>query len=59
MNIRTDFKHMKGYQDDDTHYEELNIPAQLNIDVDFLAVDYRTTKGIKRTAGMWLPVNKA
>eukprot|EP00957_Ditylum_brightwellii_P168242 12808239-Ditylum_brightwellii.AAC.1 len=39
---------MKWHQDDDTHYEEQDLPVQLNIDVDFLAVNYRTTKGRSR-----------
>eukprot|EP00957_Ditylum_brightwellii_P187695 14292476-Ditylum_brightwellii.AAC.1 len=59
MNIKADFKHVKGHQDDDTYYEELDLPTQLNIDVDFLAANYRTTKGMKRTKTMWLPINKA
>eukprot|EP00957_Ditylum_brightwellii_P105313 8028488-Ditylum_brightwellii.AAC.1 len=49
---------MKGHQDDDTPYNELNFPAQLNINVDFLAANYRTTKGMTRTKGTWLPINK-
>eukprot|EP00957_Ditylum_brightwellii_P046469 3526481-Ditylum_brightwellii.AAC.1 len=36
MNINADFKHMKGHQDHDTYYEELNLPTHLNIDVDCL-----------------------
>eukprot|EP00957_Ditylum_brightwellii_P021416 1615569-Ditylum_brightwellii.AAC.1 len=59
MNIKVDFKHIKGHQDDDTHYEELDISAQLNIDVDFLVVDYRTMKGMKLTKVTQLPINKA
>eukprot|EP00957_Ditylum_brightwellii_P006851 518755-Ditylum_brightwellii.AAC.1 len=40
MNIKAEFKHVKGHQDDVKHYKELGLPGQLNIDVDFLAVDY-------------------
>eukprot|EP00957_Ditylum_brightwellii_P109665 8364874-Ditylum_brightwellii.AAC.1 len=29
MDIKAEFKHMKGYQDDGKHYEELDLPAQL------------------------------
>eukprot|EP00957_Ditylum_brightwellii_P163607 12457001-Ditylum_brightwellii.AAC.1 len=46
MNINAKFLHVKGYQDDVKHYKELNLPAQLNIDVCFLAVNYRTKRGI-------------
>eukprot|EP00957_Ditylum_brightwellii_P158271 12047572-Ditylum_brightwellii.AAC.1 len=41
MNIKAGFKHVKGHQDDDAHYKELYLPAQLNIDVGFLAVKYK------------------
>eukprot|EP00957_Ditylum_brightwellii_P129554 9881924-Ditylum_brightwellii.AAC.1 len=51
MNIKAEFKHMRGHQDDMKHYEELDLPAQRNIDVDILAINYRTTRG--------LPINKA
>eukprot|EP00957_Ditylum_brightwellii_P127382 9713481-Ditylum_brightwellii.AAC.1 len=40
MNIKAEFQHMKGHQDDAKHYEELDLPAQLNINVNFLAVNY-------------------
>eukprot|EP00957_Ditylum_brightwellii_P021658 1632910-Ditylum_brightwellii.AAC.1 len=46
--IKTDLEHVKGHQDDDTPYEELNLPACLNIEVDFMVVDYWTTQGIPR-----------
>ena len=39
--------HVKGHQDDDTDYEDLSLPAQLNCDADVLATaelrDYPTT----------------
>eukprot|EP00957_Ditylum_brightwellii_P204951 15341531-Ditylum_brightwellii.AAC.1 len=44
MNINAKFQHAKGHQDDVKHQEELDLPAQLNIDVAFLAVNYRTTR---------------
>eukprot|EP00957_Ditylum_brightwellii_P091910 6998322-Ditylum_brightwellii.AAC.2 len=59
MNIKADFEYVKGHQDDDIHYEELDLPAQLNIDVDFLAVNYRTTKGMKCIKVTRLPINNA
>eukprot|EP00957_Ditylum_brightwellii_P156985 11947542-Ditylum_brightwellii.AAC.1 len=59
MNIKTEFKHVKGHQDDVKHFEKLDLPAQLNVDVDFLAVDYRTTKGMKCTMVPQLLINKA
>eukprot|EP00957_Ditylum_brightwellii_P096425 7343441-Ditylum_brightwellii.AAC.1 len=59
MNIKADFKHMKGNQDDAKHYEELDLPAQLNINIDFLAVDYRTTESMKCTKVPQVPINKA
>eukprot|EP00957_Ditylum_brightwellii_P105849 8072204-Ditylum_brightwellii.AAC.1 len=31
MNIKAEFEHVKGYQDDDTPYKELKLPTQLNI----------------------------
>eukprot|EP00957_Ditylum_brightwellii_P040448 3061505-Ditylum_brightwellii.AAC.2 len=46
MNINAEFQHVKGYQDNVKHYKELKLLAQLNIDVDFLAVNYRTTRGM-------------
>eukprot|EP00957_Ditylum_brightwellii_P131862 10055557-Ditylum_brightwellii.AAC.1 len=58
MNIKAEFKHVKGYQDDDTPYKELDLPAKLNTNVDVLAIGYRTTKGMKCTKVMWLPINK-
>eukprot|EP00957_Ditylum_brightwellii_P211782 15366595-Ditylum_brightwellii.AAC.1 len=58
MNIKAEFKHVKGHQDDDAPYKELDLPAQLNIDVDFLAIDYRTMQGMKCTKLMRLPINK-
>eukprot|EP00957_Ditylum_brightwellii_P112638 8586281-Ditylum_brightwellii.AAC.1 len=59
MNIKADFKHVKGHQDDAKHYEELDLPAQLNTDVDFLASNYQTTKGMKCIKVLQLPINKA
>eukprot|EP00957_Ditylum_brightwellii_P131577 10034486-Ditylum_brightwellii.AAC.1 len=50
---------MKGHQDDVKHYKELNLSAQLNINVDFLAVNYRTTRGVQCTKGPRLLINKA
>eukprot|EP00957_Ditylum_brightwellii_P036338 2751714-Ditylum_brightwellii.AAC.1 len=47
MNINEEFQHMKGHQDYVKHYKELNLPAQSNIDVDFLTVNYRTTRGMQ------------
>eukprot|EP00957_Ditylum_brightwellii_P054980 4167230-Ditylum_brightwellii.AAC.1 len=46
--IKTNLKHIKGHQDDDTPYEELDLPARLNTEVDFMDVDYWTTCGILR-----------
>eukprot|EP00957_Ditylum_brightwellii_P085605 6512186-Ditylum_brightwellii.AAC.1 len=40
MNIKADFKHVKGHQDDATHYVELDLPDQLDINIDLLAVNY-------------------
>eukprot|EP00957_Ditylum_brightwellii_P063084 4789067-Ditylum_brightwellii.AAC.1 len=59
MNINTKFQHMKGHQDDAKHYKELNLPAQLNIDVDFLPVNYRTTRGLQCNKVPRVPINKA
>eukprot|EP00957_Ditylum_brightwellii_P052280 3965176-Ditylum_brightwellii.AAC.1 len=59
MNINTKFQHMKGHQDDMKHYKELNLLAQLNIDIEFLAVNYRTTRGMQPTKDPRLPINKA
>eukprot|EP00957_Ditylum_brightwellii_P107803 8223871-Ditylum_brightwellii.AAC.1 len=58
MNINAEFQHVKGYQDDVKHYKELNLPNQLNTDVDFLAVNYRTTRGKQHTKVPRLPTNK-
>eukprot|EP00957_Ditylum_brightwellii_P000317 24946-Ditylum_brightwellii.AAC.1 len=54
-NIKTDLEHIKEHQDDDTPYEELDLPACLNTEVDFMAVDYRTTQGAPREKVIWLP----
>eukprot|EP00957_Ditylum_brightwellii_P123776 9435689-Ditylum_brightwellii.AAC.1 len=59
MNIDAKFQHVKGHQDDVKQYEELELPAQLNIDVDFLAVKYRTTRGMQHNNITRLPINKA
>eukprot|EP00957_Ditylum_brightwellii_P156381 11902204-Ditylum_brightwellii.AAC.1 len=40
MNIKLEFKHEKGHQDDNIPNKELDLPAQLNIEVDFLAINY-------------------
>eukprot|EP00957_Ditylum_brightwellii_P123091 9385694-Ditylum_brightwellii.AAC.1 len=40
--IEDEFIHIKGHQDDETPYEQLDLPARMNIDVNFLAVDFRT-----------------
>eukprot|EP00957_Ditylum_brightwellii_P026927 2035621-Ditylum_brightwellii.AAC.1 len=58
MNIKADFKYVKGHQDDAKHDEELDLPAQLDIDADLFAVDYRT-KGMNCTKVLRLPINKA
>eukprot|EP00957_Ditylum_brightwellii_P052771 4000617-Ditylum_brightwellii.AAC.1 len=58
MNIKTEFKHVKGHQDDVKCYKELDLPVQLNIDVDFLVVNYQTTKGMQCTKVPRLPINK-
>eukprot|EP00957_Ditylum_brightwellii_P131707 10045374-Ditylum_brightwellii.AAC.1 len=39
MNINMKFQHVKGHQDGVKHYKELNFQAQLNIGVDFVAVN--------------------
>ena len=39
---------VKGHQDDDKHYDELSRDAQLNIDVDRLATNYRESGGRSR-----------
>ena len=31
------FQHVKGHQDDQCKYDELSLPAQLNVDADELA----------------------
>eukprot|EP00957_Ditylum_brightwellii_P078575 5974042-Ditylum_brightwellii.AAC.1 len=43
--FNTDLEHVKGHQDENMPYEELNPPARLNTEVDFMAVDYQTTQG--------------
>eukprot|EP00957_Ditylum_brightwellii_P111047 8468527-Ditylum_brightwellii.AAC.1 len=53
MNIKAEYKYVKGHQDDDMPYKKLDLPAQLN-----LADNYRTTKGMNRTKVMGLPINK-
>eukprot|EP00957_Ditylum_brightwellii_P011108 841965-Ditylum_brightwellii.AAC.1 len=57
--IKTDLEHIKGHQDDNTPFEELNLPAHLNTEVDFMDVDYRTTRGVPREKVIQLPSNKA
>eukprot|EP00957_Ditylum_brightwellii_P070888 5387442-Ditylum_brightwellii.AAC.1 len=46
--IKINLEHIKGHQDDNTSYEELNLPAHLNTEVDFMAVDYWITWGVLR-----------
>eukprot|EP00957_Ditylum_brightwellii_P051664 3917646-Ditylum_brightwellii.AAC.1 len=58
MNIKAEFKHVKGHQDDVKNYKELDLPAQLNMDVDFLEVNYQTTRGMQCTKVPRLPINK-
>eukprot|EP00957_Ditylum_brightwellii_P010438 789859-Ditylum_brightwellii.AAC.1 len=41
--IKTNLEHVKGYQDDNKPYEELDLLARLDTEVDFMAVDYQTT----------------
>eukprot|EP00957_Ditylum_brightwellii_P142129 10828980-Ditylum_brightwellii.AAC.1 len=57
--IKTNFEHVKGHQDDDRPYDELDLPAHLNTDVYFMAVDYHTTRGVPREKVIQLPSNKA
>eukprot|EP00957_Ditylum_brightwellii_P127648 9734986-Ditylum_brightwellii.AAC.1 len=33
--IKINLEHVKGHQDDNTPYKELNLPAHLNTEVDF------------------------
>eukprot|EP00957_Ditylum_brightwellii_P033251 2519895-Ditylum_brightwellii.AAC.1 len=40
MKIKVEFEHVNGHQNDVKHYDKLDRPVQLNIDVDFLAVNY-------------------
>eukprot|EP00957_Ditylum_brightwellii_P041992 3179603-Ditylum_brightwellii.AAC.1 len=47
ITISKEFIHVKGHQDDAIPYKELDLPAQMKIDIDFLAVDYRATVGCK------------
>eukprot|EP00957_Ditylum_brightwellii_P056356 4272162-Ditylum_brightwellii.AAC.1 len=56
--IKTNLEHIKGHQDDDMSYEKLDLPAGLNTDVDFMAVDYRTTQGNLREKAIQLPSHR-
>eukprot|EP00957_Ditylum_brightwellii_P076229 5794733-Ditylum_brightwellii.AAC.1 len=58
MNVKVECDHAKGHQDDHTTYKELKRPALLIINIDFLAINYRTTKGMKHTKVLQLPINK-
>eukprot|EP00957_Ditylum_brightwellii_P194880 14846118-Ditylum_brightwellii.AAC.1 len=42
-------KYVKGDQDEDTAYEELDLLANMNIYVDFLVVDYRLQHPVVQT----------
>eukprot|EP00957_Ditylum_brightwellii_P066077 5012173-Ditylum_brightwellii.AAC.1 len=53
------FKHVKGCQNDEVVYADLDLPARLNIDADFLAVNSCTIARQKYTQVPRLPVNKA
>eukprot|EP00957_Ditylum_brightwellii_P159764 12160243-Ditylum_brightwellii.AAC.1 len=57
--IKINLEHIKGHQDDNIPYEELNLLAHLNTEVDFMAVDYRTTRGVLREKVIQLRSNKA
>eukprot|EP00957_Ditylum_brightwellii_P017513 1319757-Ditylum_brightwellii.AAC.1 len=37
-NLKGEFKHIKGHQDKDKKYEDLPLIAQLNVNIDILAV---------------------
>eukprot|EP00957_Ditylum_brightwellii_P095163 7247992-Ditylum_brightwellii.AAC.1 len=43
----------------DIAYEDLDLTAQLNIDIDFLAVEFRTPSVLKHKTIPRHPVNKA
>ena len=45
-NIKAIFDHVYGHQDDNVAKEELSLPAQLNVECDELAGDYRRDYGI-------------
>eukprot|EP00957_Ditylum_brightwellii_P050287 3813609-Ditylum_brightwellii.AAC.1 len=42
--IKINLEHVKRHQDDNTPYEELNLPAHLSTKVDFMVVGYWTTR---------------
>eukprot|EP00957_Ditylum_brightwellii_P184236 14032630-Ditylum_brightwellii.AAC.1 len=59
MNVKAQFKHVKGHQDGVKHYKEVDVPAQLNIDVDFITVNYQTMRAMQCTKVPRLSINKA
>eukprot|EP00957_Ditylum_brightwellii_P084101 6393749-Ditylum_brightwellii.AAC.1 len=42
-NLHAELKHVKGCQDKNKLYEELSLPAQLNIDVDAQAMELQSS----------------
>eukprot|EP00957_Ditylum_brightwellii_P095931 7309177-Ditylum_brightwellii.AAC.1 len=53
------FAHVKGNQDKDKKYNELLLPARLNIDVDALAVEFCCEYTKSTTRVIHLPINAA
>ena len=51
------FKLIKGHQDKNRKYEDLPLPAKLNVDTDLLAVEYRVSNTKTTRKAIRLPVN--
>eukprot|EP00957_Ditylum_brightwellii_P011703 884183-Ditylum_brightwellii.AAC.1 len=50
-------QHIKGHQDKHKKYNDLSLPAKLNVDVDLLAVEYQTLNKKTTRKVIQLPVN--
>eukprot|EP00957_Ditylum_brightwellii_P171676 13069763-Ditylum_brightwellii.AAC.1 len=58
MECTNKMNHVKGHQDKDKLYSELDLLPQLSVDVDFLPVEFWSTCDKKVTRVPQLPANK-
>eukprot|EP00957_Ditylum_brightwellii_P105666 8057890-Ditylum_brightwellii.AAC.1 len=51
------FEHTKGHQDKKKNYDDLPLPAKMNVDADMLAAEFQAQNVVSTTTAIRFPVN--